>query len=401
MKILYLDCFAGISGDMLLGALLDLGVSLEALAKQLDCLQLKNYIFSTEKITKNGITCTKANIHIASTEKHPRHLPDIINIINNSSLPQNIKHKSLDVFNNLAQAEAKIHGIPIDKLHFHEVGALDAIVDIVGSICAVEMLGAEQVVCSPLPLGSGFVECAHGTLPLPAPAVLEILRGIPTQPCNIQGETVTPTGAALIKTLATGFGPIPAMKIDTIGYGAGTANRQIPNLLRAVVGTVDSPDLSHSSAGYTEDSLNVIETNIDDMNPEFYEHITLTLLSSGCVDVFLTPIIMKKGRPGQLLTCLANEANTFTVINLLLAETSTLGVRTYPCHRHKLTRKTVLTETKFGPVSVKLGCHPSTGEVMNVAPEWEDCKRTAAKNNLPVKTIYDLAKTAYYNKLSP
>ncbi len=399
MKALYLDCFAGISGDMFLGALIDLGVSPGELANRLAGLRLKGYRLSAEKMLKNGISGTKVTVHLLDPKQERRHLSDILRIIDESALPGAVKQQSAVVFNHLASAEAKIHGVLPEQVHFHEVGALDAILDIVGTVTALDMLGIEQVYCSPLPLGTGTVECAHGVLPLPAPAVLELLKGLPTRSCDVEGETVTPTGAALVKTLAAGFGPMPSMKIISTGYGAGEAERRLPNMLRVIMGEVADECRPPDALGrFEEDHLNVIEANIDDMNPEFYDYIMPPLFSAGAVEVFLTPVIMKKGRPGQVMTCLVPDHNMNDVINILLSETTTLGVRAYRCHRYKLARETMTVQTPYGPVRVKLGRHPGTGMLMNIAPEWEDCKALAANHNVPVKTVYDLAKTEVYRK---
>lgn len=394
MKTLYLDCFAGVSGDMFLGALLDLGVSLKDLSSILEGLGIPNYQLNAEKSQKNGITGTKFSVLVTDKDRHHRHMPDIEEILEKSDLSKHIKEKSLNVFKNLAVAEAKIHGIPPEKVHFHEVGAIDSIIDIIGTITALDLLGVKKITSSPLPLGSGFVNCAHGIIPLPAPAALELLTGIPTKSCAIEGETVTPTGAALIKTLCEDFGPMPPMRILSTGYGAGQADRKIPNLLRAILGEAES-ETGHS--GFLNDSVIVIEANIDDMNPEFYEYIFPLLFSSGAVDVYLTNVIMKKGRPGQVLTCLAPENKVKALVQILLNETTTLGVRTFECQRHKLVRETVMVETQYGRVAVKLGRHPDTLELLNAAPEWEDCKEKAVNSGVPVKIIYDSAKAAIFS----
>lgn len=395
MKTLYLDCFAGISGDMFVGALIDLGISLEHLSGLLAGLGISNYRLSAEKVQKNGITGTKFTVLVTDEGRCHRHMSDIEDIVNKSGLPQHIKDRSLRVFKNLAAAEAKIHGIPPEKVHFHEVGAVDSIVDIIGTIVALDLLDVEKIISSPLTLGSGFVTCAHGVIPLPAPATLELLTGIPTKTCTIEGETVTPTGAALVKTLCQDFGPMPSMRISNVGYGAGQADRKIPNLMRAVLGEAEP---ENSPSGFINDFITVIEANIDDMNPEFYEYIFSLLFSEGAVDVYLSSVIMKKGRPGQVLTCLAPEEKVKALVQILLTETTTLGVRTFECLRHKLVRESVTVETKYGRISVKLGLHPETGETLNAAPEWEDCKEKAANSGVPVKIVYDAAKAEIFNK---
>lgn len=397
MRTLYLDCFSGISGDMLLGALIDLGVSLEELSLRLKSLNLTDYDLAAAKTIKNGISGTKFSVLISQSEHGHghRHLPHIIEIIDTSDLPQRVKDLSCKVFTNLAAAEAKIHGISMEKVHFHEVGAIDSIIDIVGAITALDMLRVEEILCSPLPLGSGFVKCAHGTLPLPAPAAMELLTGVPTTSCSIEGETVTPTGAALAKTLASGFGPLPSMNIFKIGYGAGEADREIPNLLRAVLG--DTKAVSDTTS-FENDSVNLVEANIDDMNPEFYEHVVSRLFSSGAVDVWLNPVIMKKGRPGQVIACLATEDKTAPLVNLLLSETTTLGVRVSSYKRYKLLREIITVQTCYGSINIKLGKNPVNGEILNIAPEWEDCRTKALEHGIPVKLVYDSAKSAFNMK---
>lgn len=392
MRTLYLDCFAGVSGDMFLGALIDLGVPLDHLSTKLAGLNLPGYHLSTEKIQKNGIAGTSFNVHIGKNNLYHRNLHDIKDIINSGSLTENVKITSIKVFENLAAAESKIHGIPINMVHFHEVGAIDSIIDIIGTVTALDILGVEKVMCSPLPLGYGFVNCAHGLLPLPAPAALELLSGIPIKTCDIEGETVTPTGAALIKTLIREFGPMPSMKIKNIGYGAGTADRKIPNLLRAVLG---ESDLEVNKSDFETDLITIIEANIDDMNPEFYEHIISQLFARGALDVYLSPVIMKKGRPGQVLTCLAPEDKAALLVDIILCETSTLGVRTYTNNRFKLSRETVIVSTIYGPIKVKLGRRSESGDILNAAPEWVDCKERALLNNVPAKMVYDMAKAQF------
>jgi len=401
MKTLYLDCFAGISGDMFLGALFDLGVSPVELTERLAVLNVHNYRINAEKTVKNGLSATKATVTLLNKEISNRHLSNILKVIDESGLPSSIRQKTAAVFRSLAEAEAIIHNVSPEQIHFHEVGAIDAIVDIAGTIIALEILGVEQLACSPLPLGSGFVQCAHGTLPLPAPAVLELLKGIPTQTCSIKGETVTPTGAALVRTLSDSFGPMPSMYVQSIGYGAGQADREIPNLLRVVLGeSAPAGDAPRVPCSLLEDCLFVAEANIDDMNPEFYGYIMPLLLAGGAVDVFITPVIMKKGRPANIITCLAAENKLEKVVNILISETTTLGVRTYPCRRYKLSRETVTVETDYGPVRVKLGLHPLTQRIINIAPEWDDCKALAEKTHLPVKLIYDFAKTETYKTIA-
>lgn len=393
MKTLYIDGFAGISGDMFLGALIDAGAEAADIREQLGTVPLEGYSFSTGRVVKNGIAATKVYIETTGPHGH-RRLPDILQLLEESRLSARVREQSTRVFQALAGAEAKIHGLPVEQVHFHEVGAIDSILDILGSIIALEILGVEDIACSPLPLGAGFVRCAHGTLPLPAPATLELLAGVPTTACNITGETVTPTGAALVKTLSSSFGPMPPMVIDRIGYGAGSADREIPNVVRLILGNV------LSQGGYGHDTLWILEANIDDMNPEFFPYIMDSCLSSGAADAFLTPVLMKKGRPGHLLSVLCRESDIDALVDVILRETTTLGLRYYAVERRKLHREIISVDTCYGPVRIKVGRHPVTGEIFNTAPEWESCREAAQSCNAPVKTVYDAAKTAARQKLT-
>ena len=290
MKLLYLDCFAGISGDMLLGALIDLGVSEDGLRTELGKLALPGYSIATRRVVKQNIEATKFDCIEAHSIRPTQHrgYTQIAGMITGSGLSESVKRRALSVFKRIGEAEAKIHGVPLERIHFHEVGAVDSIVDIVGACIALEQLGVDEVLASPVPLGSGFVETAHGRFPVPAPATLELLKGIPTQPTEIAKELVTPTGAALLAEFATKFSTLPAMRIEKVGYGAGTRDlERTPNVLRAVLG---------QSATDEADTVAVIETNIDDMNPELFGDVMERLLAAGALDVFWTPVQMKKNR---------------------------------------------------------------------------------------------------------
>jgi uncharacterized protein (TIGR00299 family) protein len=290
MTIAYFDCFSGISGDMTLGALVDAGMPIEVLRSELAKLNLPGYTLSSEKVRRSGLAATKIHVVLDEKIQPARHLSDIERIINGSSLSPSVKHKGLTIFRRLAEIEATVHGTTPDKVHFHEVGAVDALVDIVGSVIGLEHLGITEIIGSPLNVGSGTVHTAHGKLPVPAPATVELLKGIPLYSSSITFELTTPTGAAIISTLASSFGPLPQMKVNRIAYGAG--NKDIPgqpNVLRLMLGTADAP--------YAEDRSLIIETNIDDMDPRIYGHLIEQLMERGAQDAFLTPIIMKKGRP--------------------------------------------------------------------------------------------------------
>src|SRR5262245_59428584 len=304
MTTLHFECFSGISGDMILGSLLDLGLSLEDLRAELEKLKVKNFSVSARKVVKAGVSATKFDVEMGEEHSH-RHLSHIVKIIDSSDLPASVKERSVAIFRRLAEAEAKVHGTAVEKVHFHEVGAIDAIVDVVGACIGVELLGVKEIYCSPLNVGSGFVDCAHGTMPVPAPATAELLKNIPIYSNQVSGELVTPTGAAIVSTLAKGFGPMPAFKICGIGYGAGSKDfKGTANVLRAVqCEFVDAEGLR--SNGMAADRVAVLEASIDDMNPQICGHLLDKLLSAGALDVFTSPVQMKKNRPGLLLTVLA------------------------------------------------------------------------------------------------
>jgi uncharacterized protein (TIGR00299 family) protein len=389
MKLLYLDCFAGISGDMVLGALLDLGVSEDVLRAELAKLKLPGYTISTRRVVKQNISATKfdciektlAPLRGAATPHSHRGYTEIAGMITGSGLSENVKRRALSVFKRIGEAEAKIHGVPLTQIHFHEVGAVDSIVDIVGACIALEMLGMDEVQALPPRLGSGFVETAHGKFPVPAPATLELLKGVPVQSSNEPVELVTPTGAALLAEFCARFGPMPAMNIEKIGYGAGTRDlEKMPNVLRAVLG---------ERAGGEADVVSVIETNIDDMNPQWFGDVMEKLLAAGALDVFFTPIQMKKSRPGTLLTVLCERNDADKIGELLLTHTTSFGVRIHEAQRRKLSREIVTVVTKFGEIEVKLG--RLAGKVVSRSPEYESCRQAAAKAGVAVKDVYEEA----------
>ncbi|MEL7566024.1 MAG: nickel pincer cofactor biosynthesis protein LarC [Dehalobacterium sp.] len=378
MKTAYFHCSSGISGDMCLGALINGGADFNILKQQLSLLPLDNYEITYNKVLKNGISVGKFNVSYHDNHPH-RHLSDIIGIINNSSLAPEIKKKSIDIFTCLANAEAKIHGTTPEKIHFHEVGAVDAIIDIVGTVICLSLLKVGKIISSPLPMGHGFITCAHGMLPLPAPATREILKGIPQYGIDIEGELVTPTGAAIIATLAHSFGQLPEMKIDAYGYGAGTKEYSIPNILSVSLGD------SSSKSQLINEEVTVVETSLDDMNPEIFSYLWEIIFTSGALDMYITPIYMKKGRPGSLITVLCQTENIDTIVNTLLKETSSLGVRIHKesrrcCHRKKLT-----VQTKFGAIGVKIGFLDG---IANLAPEYNDCQNIAKMHRVPLKEVY-------------
>ena len=307
----------------------------------------------------------------------------------------NVKQTSTAIFRRLVGVEAAIHGASPDQVHLHEVGGTDAIVDVVGSLLGLRLLGVDQVYASRLPLGHGFVHCAHGLLPVPAPATLELLKGVPVTQLDVEGELVTPTGAAILTTVTASFGDAPPMCITQVGYGAGTRELPIPNLLRISIGTETSMGKTDEKAvGYEEDSATLIETNIDDMNPQWYEHVTARLFEAGALDVFLTPIQMKHGRPATQLSVLVAEEHTADTLGILFAETTTIGVRAHPMRRWKLQRETVSVETPYGPIDIKVA---RRGEVMlNVTPEYRDCQRIAREQGVTLKEVYRAAMEAVH-----
>lgn len=384
MKIIYFDCFAGVSGDMILGALIDTGVSLEKLKSELAQLKLSGYDISAEKTVKRGISGTRVNVGIEE-QKAQRNLSDIIRLINQSGLADDVKSSSRKIFETLAGAEAKIHDTTPEKIHFHEVGAVDAIIDIVGSVICLKLLAIDHVFVSRIHVGRGFVDCRHGKLPVPAPATIEILKGIPVYSTGIEKELTTPTGAAILKTLSRNFGDTPQMKLTAVGYGAGSHELEIPNLLRVLVGETDTDD-------YDTDTVTLIETNIDDMNPEFFDFVTEKLMEHGALDVYTTPALMKKNRPGTVLSVLSGQDKVDEIISIILSETTTLGVRIQQLQRKKLAREIFSVATKFGDIRVKISRFKD--QIKNIAPEYDDCKKIASEKNIPIKDIYYEAKRA-------
>ncbi len=389
MRAAYFNCFSGISGDMVLAALVDLGWPIKELERELSKLDLFNYQIEAEKVAKQGITSTQIKIRIKEGKKE-RTLKDILSILDKSKLEEKIKERSQAIFIRLASVEAKIHGKSVQEVHFHELGGLDTIIDVVGAVAGMKYLGIEKVYSSPLPLGKGFVKCSHGTLPVPAPATLELLKGVPVYGSNIEAELVTPTGAAIISTVAENFGQMPPMKIDNIGYGAGQRDLPIPNLLRVSLGMLRN--------AYEEDVVSLIQTNIDDMNPEFYEHIADRLFNEGALDVFLTPIQMKRTRPATMLSVITDEEKTEKMLELIFDETTTLGVRISKIKRRKLNREGRKVATKYGKIEVKIG--KLDGIIKNISPSYEECRKIATRLNIPLKKIYQEAKQTAFDLLA-
>lgn len=397
MRIAYFDCFAGISGDMTLGALVDAGAGFDALKLELAKLHIHEYEITADKVNKRGIAATQVSVHVhehhdhdhgGHSHHHGRAFADIRRIIESSDLSYGVKHMSVAIFTKLGEAEAKIHGKDLDSIHFHEVGSVDAIVDIVGACICLELLGIEKVYASPMPTFHGTVEIAHGTFPLPAPATADILKDVPWRQLGIEGEIVTPTGAAIAATLSDGFGAMPAMTVKSVGYGAGTKDFGMPNVLRVMIGE------AVESSGECEE-VSVLETNIDDLSPQIYEVVMERLFAAGALDVYMTPIQMKKNRPAVLLSVICEPEDIPAMSDVLFEETSTIGLRIDSRRRICLPRETVTTQTKYGPITVKVARR--SGMVVNVQPEYEDCKSAAAKHSVPVKMVRDTAVAAFWS----
>jgi len=438
MRLAYLDCFAGISGDMFLAVLLDSGVPAQVMHDAVAALNL-NASLRTEKVDRSGISATKVHVlegddlaetklhskaqshshshshtHEAHSETqahthshsethshshreeqshkhvHGRSLSVIRDLIQSSALADAVKQTAIRAFELLGEAEAKIHSVPIEQIHFHEVGAVDAIVDIVCASAGIVWLSESGPVtwhCSPINVGGGMVECAHGTFPVPAPATADLLRGFPTYSAHIQKELVTPTGAALLRALAPSFGPQPAMRANQIGYGAGTRNpKGFPNVLRLTLGESTETQPAQST-------VTVLETALDDLNPQILAAVAERALELGALDVMLTPVIMKKGRPGTLLTLLCNPDQTTIFEQLLFRETSTLGLRFHTQSRSILDRQHTAVATEFGEIRIKTGSRQ--GQVLNANPEFEDCRAAAFRHGVPVKQVIQAAIAAY------
>jgi uncharacterized protein (TIGR00299 family) protein len=427
MATLYLDLFSGISGDMFIGALLDLGVEFRQLESELRKLGLGGYHLHAARRHKSSIEGVKFDVHLDEEHGHghshehehaegahhhghahahapghghshshseERNYRQIRELITQSALSDWVKTRALAVFRRLAEAEGKIHGLPVEQVHFHEVGAVDSIVDVVGGCIGLELLGKPRLLCSGVVDGNGWVDCAHGRFPIPAPATLAILgaRGVPLSQCSEPNELVTPTGAALIAELAESFGPMQGLVARKVGFGLGTReNKTRANVLRAVLGEVAAA--AESAHDWETDTVAVLETNLDDLSPEVLGHFVDKALAAGALDVFYTPIQMKKNRPGTLLTVLCAEGEADRFCAMILKETSAFGVRRHVAERRKLAREFVNVTTPHGPVTIKLG--RLDGRVVQAAPEYESCKQAAANSGAPLKEVYEAAIRAW------
>jgi len=386
MTTAYFDCFNGAAGDMIVASLIDAGADADVLRERLAALPVAGYTLVSEKTRKQGFAATRFDVRLDEGETQPhRHLKDIVSILDDADLPPSVIDRSKLIFTHLAQAEAKVHGTSIDKVHFHEVGAVDAIVDITGAVLALDMLGVTRVLCSPIPVGSGTVKCDHGIMPVPAPATAELLKGVPIAATEETGELTTPTGAAILTTLAESFGPMPAMIVRTIGCGAGTRDGQTrPNVLRVMLGEPED-------AGETDEVV-VLETNLDDTTPEIVAYAGERLLAAGALDVYTLPIQMKKGRTGVLLTVLCEPSSARELEAVVFAETPTFGVRRTTMRRSKLRRRHETVRTPFGPIRMKVGEREGTE---TVSPEYEDCRAAAGTAGVPLRVVMAAAHKAW------
>jgi uncharacterized protein (TIGR00299 family) protein len=379
MKIGYFDCFAGISGDMILGALMHLGVPRDFVEENIRNMPFDGFHLEISRAARMEIHGQKVKVEVEEKDETSRNYKDIKSLVENSSLPDTVKGLSLKIFGRLAEVEASVHDCPKEHVHFHELGGVDAIVDIVGAALGIEWLGIDKVFASEIPVGKGFVTCRHGRLPVPAPATLALLEGVPVYGTGVSQELVTPTGAAILTSLCRDFGPMPKTLMGQVGYGVGERDlKEMPNLLRVVLGEVDS--------AREADRVTVVETNIDDMNSEIFGFVMERLFEDGALDVVWIPVFMKKNRPGTMVQVICRETDRETVVRRILSETTATGVRYYRAERSKLLRKVRETTTSYGKVRLKEISDPA-GRV-SVAPEYEDCKKIALEKKLPLKVVY-------------
>lgn len=387
-NIAYFDCFSGIAGDMVLGALIDAGFDIKFLAKELKKLKLKGYEIKKSKVKRGGLVGTKFSVIVKEAPGQHTHRPlgEIMKIIDKSSLNDRVKDVSKKIFNNIGEVEAKIHGITDkSKLSLHELGDIDSIIDIVGTAIAFDKLGIEEIYSSSIHFGRTLVNTRHGVLPTPSPAALELLKGVPAKISDIDAELVTPTGAGILKTMVKSFGEMPQMKVAHIGHGAGTAElKELPNMLRVMIG--------ERHAAFKKDRVFVIETNIDDMSPQHFEYLFEKLFKEGALDAYTTSIQMKKTRPAFKLTVLSTPSIFDKMCSIIFKETPSIGLRFHEQNRYKLEREMVKVDTGYGKVKVKLSRGPDN--ILTVSPEYEDCARLARSKKVPLKVVYDAAKRA-------
>jgi uncharacterized protein (TIGR00299 family) protein len=367
---------------MILGALIDAGVSPRRLREELTRLQIPTIRLRVRKVLKRGISGTQVVVEGRNEKRSHRNLKEVLQIVRRSRMETEVKEKSEEIFKRIASVEARIHQIPMEEVHFHELGGLDSIVDIVGSVWGIRALGIDKIHVSKVNVGAGFVKCEHGILPVPAPATLSLMEGKPIYSSGVERELLTPTGAALLTTLGSEFGSMPRMRVERVGYGAGRDDLPHPNLLRLMVGT------SEPTSG--KETVAVIETNIDDMNPQFYDYVMEKLLAMGVLEVFVTPVLMKKNRPGHLLTVICPFGKLPAVTKILFEETTTLGLRWHEEEREKTEREILSVQTKYGAIRFKLARWD--GRAVNFSPEYEDCKRVALERGVPLKEVFEEAK---------
>jgi hypothetical protein len=370
---------------MILGALVDLGVGISALRNELKKLAITGYEIETERVKRGGIEAMHLKVEVSDTTTH-RNLKDILEILDQSELDEEIRRESVEIFTLIARSEAKPHGTAPEDTVLHELSGVDTIVDVVGTLIGLKALGVNDIISSPINLGSGTVESAHGILPVPAPGTAEILKGVPVY-SQFDGELTTPTGAALIASLASRFGAMPIMKVENVGYGAGTRDAKHPNLLRVFLGTV-----TDALKGVETETISHIQTNIDDLNPQVYTYLFERVINAGALDIYLTPVTMKKSRPGNLLNVLCEEARVSDIVEIILRETTTLGMRIQRTERIKLPRRVEMVETQFGAVRVKIAIR--SGRVENIAPEYEDCANAARKTGASLLEVMREASEA-------
>ena len=385
MKVAYFDCPSGASGDMILGALVDAGVSLNSLNAELTKLPLEGYRLAVREVKRGAFRATKVDVEVdARSHRRHRNLSEILGILEQSGLPARVKADATRIFRRMAEAEARVHGTTVDEVHFHDVGAVDAIVDVTGAVAGLHLLGVEAVHVSALPLGGGVVDGPHGKIPIPGPGTAELLKGFPVYDNGVRAELVTPTGAAILTTLASSSGLMPRMTVDRVGYGAGTMELPIPNLLRCFVGTI-------SSQTEGNETIVQLETTIDDMSPQLYEPLMERLLEAGALDVFLTPVIMKRSRPGIVLTALAEPSKVGDLSTILFEESTTIGVRWTGYERSRLERELVTLPTAYGSLQFKLA--RLGGRLVTLTPEFSEVIRIAREKGLPVREVLDQART--------
>lgn len=383
MRIAYFDCPSGASGDMILGALVDAGVSLDSLRAELAKLSLQGYRLTAREVKKGAFRATKVDVEADAKGHHQRNLSEILDLLDRSGLDPRVKADAKRIFARLAEAEARVHGSTVNEVHFHAVGAVDAIVDVTGAVAGLHLLGIQAVHVSALPLGGGMVEGPHGVIQVPAPGTMELLRGFPIFDNGVKAELVTPTGAAILTTLAASAGSMPRMTVERVGYGAGSRELTIPNLLRCFVGAA-------STEPEGGEVIVQLETTIDDMSPQLYEPLMDRLLEAGALDVFLTPVIMKRSRPGVVLTALAEPSRVGELSRVLFEETTTIGVRWTDCQRTRLERETRTLPTAYGPIQFKLSRFQ--GRLVTVTPEFSEVARIAMEKGLPVREVLEQAR---------